>query len=329
MLIITGSDDNYVPGVLVLVASAAFHNPRARFAVLDMGISDQNRARIDQLGGRLGVEVRRHEISAESLDHLVVKRAHLSRSTYLRLLIPDLFRDEERVLYMDCDMVVTGDLAPLDEVPLGHHLLAAVGCPSPDPKEVAACGHRVGTYVNAGLLVMNLPLWRQERVAEKCMDVLTDPRRPLLSEDQSAVNILARDRILYQDPKFNTYSDPAAYECAQKFPQPPVVIHYVVNNKPWNVPIPLGRIWHFHADRIADLMPPTRRLTMRRRLSLWNRNRKLLLGRALGRRKYAGRREVIAAMARTEATYLAAASKLVALRGGVAPQPDPYAGSLA
>lgn len=319
MLIITGSDDNYVPGVLVLIASAAFHNPGARFAVLDMGISPENRARIDALSDRLGVEIARHEVAGGCFDALTVTRAHLSRSTYLRLLIPDLFPAQDRVIYMDCDMVVMGDLSPLDSVPLGQNLVAAVACPSPDEVEVAACGHKAGTYVNAGLLVMNLPLWRQERMAERCIAVLSDPARPLLSEDQSAVNMLASGRILHMDLAFNTYSDPASYDAGVAFPQPPVVLHYVVNNKPWNVPIPLDRIWHFHAARIADLMPPKRKLTLRRRLSLWNRDRKLKLGHAMGRGKYCTRTGTIRLMRRIEAEYLASAVRLAALRDGGRP----------
>ncbi|WP_245686681.1 glycosyltransferase family 8 protein [Paracoccus tibetensis] len=329
MLIITGSDDNYVPGVLVLIASAAFHNPQARFAVLDMGIKAENRARIDRLARRLGIEIRRHEVSDGCFDHLTIKRAHLSRSTYLRLLIPDMFPDEERVIYMDCDMVVMGDLSPLDRVDLGDSFVGAVPCPSPDPVEVAACGHDTGTYVNAGLLVMNLPLWREEKLAERCIALLTDPSRPLLSEDQSAVNILARGRILHLDLAYNTYSDPSSYDRVEDFPHPPVVLHYVVNNKPWNIPIPLADIWNFHAAQIADLMPPRKKLTLRRRLSLWNRDRKLVMGRTMRRHKYRNRDQVIQAMRRIEADYIAIATRGASLRGRMSPAGEPQAGSLA
>lgn len=111
--IVTGADDNYAPGVLVLIASAAWHNPGARFTVLDMGISDANRGRIDALGAALGLRVARIVIDETRLAALPVVRAHLTRSTFLRLLIPDLMPAEHRVVYMDCDMAVTGSLQPL------------------------------------------------------------------------------------------------------------------------------------------------------------------------------------------------------------------------
>lgn len=318
MLIITGSDDNYVPGVLVLIASAAFHNPSARFAVLDMGISRANRARIDALAARLGVPVTRHEVADGCFDRLTVKRAHLSRSAYLRLLIPSIFSEEDRAIYMDCDMAVIGKLDLLQDIELGDNLVAAVPCPSPDPEEVAATGHVIGTYVNSGLLVMNLPVWRRERAAEACIELLSDPGCSFFCEDQSAINVLARGRIVHLDEAYNAYCDPAAYDKTASFPLNAVVLHYVVNNKPWNLPIPLDGIWHFHAGRIADLMPPKRKLTMRRRISVWNRDRKQIIGRLMQRAKYRARGRIINAMRQIEGNYLAAA-RLAQLRDGGRP----------
>ena len=108
--IVTGSDDNYVAGVLVLLASAAFHNRDLRLTVLDLGISAANRARLDALGDRIGAPVERIEVPADVFDHVPVRRAHLTRGTFLRLLIPALMPGTERVIYMDCDMVVLGTI---------------------------------------------------------------------------------------------------------------------------------------------------------------------------------------------------------------------------
>lgn len=333
MLIVTGSDDNYVPGVLVLIASAALHNPAARFAVLDMGISQQNRGRIDALSARIGRTITRIEITGDVFSHLLVARKHLTRSTYLRLLIPDLFPEEQRVLYMDCDMVVMDDLSDLDRVDLGNALVAAVPCPSPDLVEVEATGHIDGSYVNAGLLVMNLPVWRAEHVASTCLALLSDPAKPLLSEDQSAINILGKGRILLLDRRFNIYSDPAGYDRIEDFPAHPAVLHYVVNNKPWKGPTTMGRVWHFHAARIADLIPPRQPVSLRRRVSQLNRQRKLALGVLLRRPKYLLRRKVVAFLngPATE-TYLARARSIAAdrkRRGETPPAPLSQAGSLA
>lgn len=292
MLIITGSDDNYVAGVLVLIASAAFHNPGARFAILDMGISVVNRARIDQLAQRLDCEINRMEVAPDAFDHLLIKRRHLTRSAYLRLLIPDSFPEENRALYMDCDMVVTDDLSSIWGVELGDAPIAAVRCPSPHDAELTATGHTRESYINSGLLLMNLPVWRRERISEKCVRLLSDPEKPLLSEDQSAINIVCLNRTIILPDRFNVYADLTAYKCLTSMPKKFAVIHYVVSNKPWNGNVTLGEIWHFHSKRIASLMPPLHKITLRRRVSIWNRRLKMSLGVAFRIEKYLLRQQV-------------------------------------
>ncbi|MDO5643746.1 MAG: glycosyltransferase family 8 protein, partial [Paracoccus sp. (in: a-proteobacteria)] len=287
--IVTGSDDNYVAGVMVLIASAAAHTPDLRVTVLDNGISDANRARIDALGQHLTIPVARIEIDPARFADLPVRRGHLTVSTYLRLLIPDLMPAEDRVLYMDCDMVVLDDLTPLWRPDLGDAIVAAVPDPSPNMTELAQMGIARGEYVNAGLLVMNLPVWRRENIAARCIDALSDPDHPLMSEDQSALNLVARGRILPLPARYNVYSDPAAYENPSLVPSDPAVIHYVVRLKPWLGKVPLGAVWWFHAGRIAGHMPPPRMTTARqkwaRRMSFWNKRRKLMVGIVSGRRK--------------------------------------------
>lgn len=285
MLVVTSSDDNYVAGVIVLVASVAFHTPGARFVVLDLGISEANRARIDARPGRLGITLSRIAVQPDLFDQLTPRRSHLSRGTYLRLLIPRLLPDEARALYMDCDMVALDDLSDLDRVPLGEALLAAAPCPSPDPHEMEVTGRSFGSYVNGGLLLMNLDAWRRERFAEACFAYLADPDRRSRGEDQAAINALGGDRIVLLPGRYNVYATPDSYPRQDSLPERPAVLHYVVKDKPWIMPLPLSAPWDWHAARVADLLPP-RRLTLRRRLSLWNRWRKRQLGLLFGREKY-------------------------------------------
>lgn len=312
--LVTGSDDNYVPGVMVLIASAAAQTPGLRATVLDNGISAENRARIDALGARLGIPLQRIEIDGARFADLPVLRGHLTRSTYLRLLIPSLMPDEDRVLYMDCDMVVTDDLSPLAAMPLGDAVVAAVPCPSPDAAELGDLGMARGDYVNAGLLVMNLPVWRAEGLADRCLALLSDPARPLRSEDQSALNLAARGRVLPLPARFNVYADPAAYGGPADLPSDPAVIHYVVGMKPWAGPAPLGQVWEAYGAAMPDLMPPARAATWTRRLSRWNARRKSLLGALMGRRKYRARLRVEAAMRGIERALAARALRKVSGR---------------
>ena len=202
------------------------------------------------------------------------------------------------------------DLAPLATLDLGRAVVAAVPDPAPAAPELASTRIARGDYVNAGLLVMNLAVWRADDIAGRCRALLTDPARPLLSEDQSALNIAAAGRILPLPSRFNVYADPAAYPDATAWPQDPAVIHHVVGLKPWIAAgVELGGIWDWHAARIGDLMPPRGPVKAGQRLSALNRQRKLLAGLAAGRGKYRARWQVRAAMRRFAASYLARRSR--------------------
>jgi len=272
MLIVTGSDNNYAAGVMVLIASAHQYNPTARFAVLDMGISAENRARIDAMAERLGIELTRYEIDESTFAALTTKRSHLTKSTYLRLLIPTLLPTESRAIYMDCDMVVIGSLEELERIPLGDAYIAAVPCPSVGPVELAETNHVRGSYVNAGLLVMNLTQWRNENVSEQCFTLLTNPQRSLSFEDQSAINIIAKDRMVWLKKRYNNNAS------GDDLVDDAVVLHYFSHHKPWRNRAFLDYLWHEHAVPIQDLLPPRMPLPWRRRISELNNKRRAWMG---------------------------------------------------
>lgn len=307
MHIVTASDDNYVSGVMVLICSAVWHNPQARFTVLDMGIAPENCRRLARLADRLGVVIDRVELSENPVASLPIRRPHLTRCTYLRLMIPDLMPQEDRVIYMDCDMAVTGDLTLPATIDLGEAPIAAVACPTPDRRELRSTGTKAGHYVNAGFLVMNLPVWRRENLAQRCIDLLSDPRHPLLSEDQSAVNIACAGRILHLPYRYNVYANAVTYRRPEDLPGAANVLHYVVSMKPWRWQVLFGEIWHFHADRIADLMPPDPPRKLSHYVTRLEMYRRAFFGLAMGRSKHWQRLKVKRAIRdRIVQPYLAA-----------------------
>ena len=287
MHIVTASDENYVIGVLVLIASAHRHNPNARFTVLTTGWTAGSLARLDALQVRLGVVINPVEISAERLASLPISRPHLTRSTYARLFIADLLPDTDRVIYMDCDMLVTGSLDAAWSCDLAQNLVGAVRCPAPTPAFAAQINLPLDAYINAGFLVMNLALWRSEGVAQSCLGALIDPNRPELIRDESAINDVSRGRVTFLDAGFNLYALDRVWQSPLSDPSSIKVIHYFTRPKPWNGPCPFGEIWHAERAQmpeLADFAPKPEAL--RAKLTRWNRVRKAFMGDWRGKTQY-------------------------------------------
>ncbi|MEO0357096.1 MAG: glycosyltransferase family 8 protein [Pseudomonadota bacterium] len=293
MHIVTASDDNYAHGVMVLLSSLIRHNPNARFTVLATGWTDENLAKFHALGDRLGTKVQALPIADDTLGHLPFGRSHITASTYARLLIPDLLPDEDRVIYMDGDMLVTGSLDAAWTCDLTDKLVAAVRCPSPTRSYAQAIDLPLENYFNAGFLSMNLDLWRKEATSKTCFDRLTDADCPYLSQDESAVNDVARDRVLYLPSGFNVYARDTFVQDAFFDPPSIRVIHYMTRPKPWDGITPFYELWRDEWSKITELADWPNLFAkdgasepLRVRLSKWNGQRKEWMGRMAGRKKY-------------------------------------------
>lgn len=123
----------------------------------------------------------------------------------LRLLLPELLPEYDRVLYLDCDIIVRQDLARLwAETDLGDNYLAAVfEAPIEQQAErFRALGCDPDRYFNSGFLLMNLAQMRRDhltgRLLEACrVDYLEFP-------DQDALNQVCLGRVLPLSPLQNS-----------------------------------------------------------------------------------------------------------------------------
>ena len=295
MHIVTASDDNYAIGVLVLIASARRHNPGARFTVLADRWSADSVARIEALARRLGCPIDLLPIPDTALAGLPLRRHHVTAATYARLFIPQIVAACDRFIYMDCDMAVTGSLDDAWNAPLGpDHLLAAVPCPTPSRRILRAIGLSTGDYFNAGFLVADTQRWRDARLPEHSFERLRDPSYASLSEDEYILNDLCRDHWLKLPSRFNLYAIDEMHQPALEAPSQISVVHYITSPKPWVRSGPIAEIWQYEADRIADLLPTMdpRALSLRKRISIWNKRRKVWMGYLAGKKKYRNFRAV-------------------------------------
>ena len=90
-------------------------------------------------------------------------RAHYSIDTYTRLWIADLFpEDVDKVLYLDSDIIVAGDIGALWRTEMGDAVLGAVTIPGSTRCAAFDIPESYG-YFNSGVLLVNLARWRGDR----------------------------------------------------------------------------------------------------------------------------------------------------------------------
>lgn len=158
-----------------------------------------------------------------------------SAAYYYRLALPKLLLTRERVLYVDSDLIVRGDLAPLWALVEASKApaLAALDYEKTIDETVLPVYREYGLttkspYFNSGVLGMNLATWRKEGITEQIIAFLVKHGGVCPAWDQAPINALLSSRIELLPEIWNALL-PNATPAAQ-------VVHFSNWRKPFGVP---------------------------------------------------------------------------------------------
>lgn len=172
---------------------------------------------------------------------------HITKATYYRLQIPDLFPQYDKVIYSDVDIVFQQDLSSMFYSAInGDELIAAVLDLSIDGKFYfnsslpSSIGKSPRDYFNAGFLVLNTLQMRKEKIVQKFDDILASGSHA--ENDQDILNIACAGRTVllpnkynFQPNHFSNYMwgrDHPEIDFSELFKS--ATIHYTGAAKPWN-----------------------------------------------------------------------------------------------
>ena len=254
--ILCATDDNYAPYCGIMLTSLLMSNPHHQFEIyvmVDGSLSEVNMRKYRKLENKYGCHV-----SLITIDNSVIDACPINNSlgidnhswvtapTYYRLLAARLLpASAHRVIYLDCDIVVNGDLRALWEMDLAQSAMAgALDCDYHRHCKRMHIPEERG-YVNAGVAVYNLDYWREYDITERFFQYIQSPESELLLMDQDVVNAtldgekaLVPERFNFQVSFFmplfwNTFSeDYKKILLAEN--EKAVVIHFCGGFKPWD-----------------------------------------------------------------------------------------------
>ena len=155
--------------------------------------------------------------------------------TLMRLCLPSLLPDVDKIIYLDCDMIVTTDISNLwNNIDLENKYLAACKDTTLSDfsrKRISYCKkHNIFTenYFCAGTLYLNLKRMREDCFTEKAFSYFRD-NQDLPFLDQDILNWFCKGDYIILDEKYNVYYNrPDAILYAND-----CVIHYADKSKPW------------------------------------------------------------------------------------------------
>lgn len=262
------SDNNYASYLAVTIKSI-IANASAKYnydiVILEKSISDIYKKLILKMITTKNISIRFVNISKLIQNHKFHLNTYFSEETYYRLFIPTIFKNFDKVIYLDCDLIVLHDLSELYTTNLNNNILAATwnvstliqtkyNLPVKNTPWKAYLRDQLHltipeNYFQAGVLLLNINEMKKERIQEKAI-ILAESFNPILV-DQDILNSLCQNKIIFFSQKWNFHNNfstqynnmnsiselpeniKTSYLEAKKNP---FIIHYAGSVKPWHSP---------------------------------------------------------------------------------------------
>jgi lipopolysaccharide biosynthesis glycosyltransferase len=257
-------DDAFIPHVASIIASILDNsnkNFRYNFILLGDCISEDSKNILTRFINRSN----HAEICILDMDNEFGEAAvhmHFSKSTYFRLALDRLLPGLDKVLYLDCDMIVLEDISKLFQLDISNYAIAAChdyimsafceinvkshsSTGSLDSKkylmEYLSMGKSWEKYFQAGVLLLNLEKIRRLKLTEQM--IKSSYEKPHWFVDQDILNQHMVGSVLIIDQRWNvpntieSLANHLSLECQNEIDRAisnPAIIHYAGHEaKPW------------------------------------------------------------------------------------------------
>lgn len=233
-------DDRFVPYLYVTMTSL-IKNASSRYTyhlhILYTELKEENKQTIYELTAR-NVEIFFDDCSdyLRAISEDLPIRDYYSKTTYFRLFIAEMYPDYDKVIYLDSDIIVLGDISDLYHHDIKDDILGACVDTVMELKETGLYSEKcLGIspyhYFNAGVLLINTDQFRKMEILDRFVRLLS-LYEFVVAQDQDYLNVICKDRVTY----LKSIWDIETCMPIKFTPDQYRIIHYNMANKPWHYP---------------------------------------------------------------------------------------------
>ena len=193
------------------------------------------------------------ELDFKQIDTDILKDCYFDKSKhygdimmFARLLLSSVLPDLDKIIYLDCDIVVLKDLQSLWNLDISDVAVAmAPDLTFEDKKSLNRLGMTSGYYLNSGVILMNLDYWRKHDVQNRVISYILEKGDKLIYNDQDALNSILQNEHKVLHIKYNySYcyflrligvSHKEKIREIIEARDNPVIFHYFGPLKPWSL----------------------------------------------------------------------------------------------
>ena len=232
-------DNNYVIPTLISIDSIiknSSYDTKYDFYIVESGLTTYSKYLMKNHIKKYNHKVEFVPVDTDRITKGVNLYKHLTPIAIARVVIPEILPDVDRVIYLDGDTMVTGDLSDLYYSDLGVKSTGMVNdfIENVWLKRFSDFNLENGFY-NSGMILMDAKKWREQNLSQRIIDTLhNDLERYQKTQfaDQIIISEVLGSSIKTVHPRWNNQC--FSTKCVTDFDMSEGGVYHYIVDKPWN-----------------------------------------------------------------------------------------------
>lgn len=194
---------SYAKYVAVSLCSIFENNLKEKIHIhiLTDGLLPNDEKLLTDIIERYGGKYSKHLVDDSRLKEL---KSTWSVYSWYRCYIPEFLPNTSRCLYLDADVIVTGNIQELFTLRMNQKAIAAViDTESYNPQVFKRLQYpQQKKYICSGIMIMNLDYWREHNITEQILNYANLNHNRIAFPDQDSINVVCQDTKIILPLKF-------------------------------------------------------------------------------------------------------------------------------
>ncbi|BAY74466.1 glycosyl transferase family 8 [Nostoc linckia NIES-25] len=266
--ILLAADDNYSRYCAVTILSTLENTSSPEnfeFYILSPDISRENLRKIEEVCNQFNARVSIIPIDLKLFKYLPAFQKHFNLNNYSRLFGPNQCHNCDRIIYLDCDIIVLADLQDLFKHELNGKPIGAVPHVQLPYEDTFRQNFQINgedIYFNSGVMLIDTIYWRDKQYGEVVLELCLENASKLHFADQDALNVIFWRNYCHLPGVWNVearlYKEkllglPQNQEITDRM-QNPKIIHYTGSDKPWLSQnyVPMRHLYTHYSQKLSQ-----------------------------------------------------------------------------
>lgn len=222
--IVFSTDDNYIEYTLISLKSlfkTANREKKYDIVILYKELNETNRNRL--LGLNFDT-IRIYDVTEDIKNCSFVLSNTLTETTYYRCFIPEIFKEYEKVVYLDSDILIKKDIDEIFNSYIGNCMVGVIPLVLDDKYLNTNTNFTSKRYFNACVLLFNIKACLERDFVKKCLNMINSGKKYEGNDNDIICSVCFRDNVVI-DNRW-CYNNVVLKE-------EPWIVHFIGNKKPW------------------------------------------------------------------------------------------------